>query len=224
RTEVGARAAASHTGALTGSDEVLDAAFRRTGVLRVENIGDLFAMAEVLAHQPFPKGPRLTILTNAGGPGVLAADALVTGGGALAELSAETREALNGLLPVHWSHGNPVDVLGDAAPERYARAREAAAPDAGSDGLLVILTPQAMTDPTGTAEQLKPYARLGDRPVLASWMGGASVAAGEAILNAAGIPCFPYPDTAARMFTYLWRFSYNLRGLYATPVLALESR
>lgn len=217
RTEVGARAAASHTGSLTGSDEVLEAAFRRCGALRVNSIADLFYMAEVLAKQPRPRGNRLTVLTNAGGPGVLAADALIQGGGQLAELSAETREALNGILPVHWSHGNPIDVLGDAGPERYARALEIAAKDPNSEGLLVILTPQAMTDPTQTADRLKGYARIANKPVLASWMGGASVSAGEAILNAAGIPAFPYPDTAARVFNYMWRYSSNLRGLYETP-------
>ncbi|MBI3988365.1 MAG: CoA-binding protein, partial [candidate division NC10 bacterium] len=147
RTEAAAKAAASHTGALTGSDEILDAAFRRSGVLRVNSIADLFYMAEVLAKQPRPKGPRLTILTNAGGPGVLATDALITNGGELAELSKETFESLNQLLPAHWSHNNPIDILGDAGPERYAKALEIAAKDPNSDGLLVILTPQAMTDP-----------------------------------------------------------------------------
>ncbi|MDZ7262303.1 MAG: bifunctional acetate--CoA ligase family protein/GNAT family N-acetyltransferase, partial [candidate division KSB1 bacterium] len=223
RTEGAARAAASHTGSLTGSDEVLEAAFRRTGVLRVNAIAELFYMAEVLAKQPRPRGPRLTILTNAGGPGVLATDALITNGGELAELSEETMNLLNQLLPPHWSHNNPIDILGDADPIRYAKALEIAAKDPNSDALLVILTPQAMTDPTQTAEQLKPYAKLGDKPILASWMGGAEVAAGEMILNRANIPTFPYPDTAARMFNYMWRYSYNLRGLYETPVLPLAS-
>ena len=116
RTEAAAKAAASHTGSLTGSDEVLEAAFRRGGVLRVNSIADLFYMAEVLAKQPRPKGPRLTIVTNAGGPGVLATDALIASGGELAELSPDTMEALNQILPPAWSHNNPVDVLGDASP------------------------------------------------------------------------------------------------------------
>jgi len=221
-TEVAARAAASHTGALTGSYEVLEAAFRRCGVLRVHGMAYLFYMAEVLSKQPRPAGPRLTILTNAGGPGVLATDALIGEGGELAELSQETLQALNELLPAHWSHGNPIDILGDADPERYAKALELAVKDPNSDGLLVILTPQAMTDPTQTAEQLKTYAKLGDKPILASWMGGADVAAGTAILNRADIPTFPYPDTAARVFHYMWRYSYNLRGLYETPVLPAD--
>jgi len=223
RTEAAAKAAASHTGALTGSDEILDAAFRRSGVLRVNNIADLFYMAEVLAKQPRPKGPRLTVLTNAGGPGVLAADSLIGNGGELAELSQQTIESLNKLLPAHWSHNNPIDILGDAGPERYAKAVEIVAQDPGSDGLLVILTPQAMTDPTQTAEQVKAFASLTNKPILASWMGGASVAAGESILNSSNIPTFPYPDTAARAFQYMWRYSYNLRALYETPVLPADS-
>jgi acetyltransferase len=219
RTEAAAVAAASHTGALTGSDEVLEAAFRRCGVVRVTSISDVFYLADVLSKQPRPHGPRLAILTNAGGPGVLATDALIGLGGELAPLSPETMKAFDELLPPHWSHNNPVDILGDAGPQRYAKALEIAAHDPNIDGLLTILTPQAMTDPTQTAEQLKPYAKSTGKPVLASWMGGAEVAAGQDILNRAGIPTFPFPDTAARVFFYMWRYSYNLRGLYETPSL-----
>jgi acetyltransferase len=222
RTEAAAKAAASHTGSLTGSDEVLAAAFRRCGVLRVQNIADVFYMAEVLAKQPRPNGPRLTILTNAGGPGVLATDALITSHGELATLSEETIGQLSTFLPPSWSHNNPIDVLGDAGPDRYAKALEMAAKDPNSDGLLVILTPQDMTDPTKTAEALKPYAHIDGKPVIASWMGGADVQAGEEILNRAGIPTFPFPDTAARAFVYMWRYTYNLRGLYETPTLAMR--
>ncbi|HET7748746.1 MAG TPA: bifunctional acetate--CoA ligase family protein/GNAT family N-acetyltransferase [Terriglobales bacterium] len=222
RTEAAAVAAASHTGALTGSDEVLDAAFRRCGVLRVTSISDVFYLADVLSKQPRPHGPRLAILTNAGGPGVLATDALMGLGGELAPLSPETMKAFDELLPPHWSHNNPVDILGDAGPQRYAKALEIAAHDPNIDGLLTILTPQAMTDPTQTAEQLKPYAKSTSKPVLASWMGGAEVAAGQDILNRAGIPTFPFPDTAARVFFYMWRYSYNLRGLYETPSLPAD--
>jgi acetyltransferase len=223
RSAAAAKAAASHTGSLTGSDEVLEAAFRRSGVLRVNNIADLFYMAEVLSKQPSPKGPRLTILTNAGGPGVLATDALIMGGGELAELTPETMEAYNAVLPVTWSHNNPVDIIGDASPERYAKALDIASKDPHSDGMLVILTPQAMTDPTRIAEQLKPLAKQEGKPVLASWMGGVDVAAGEEILNRANIPTFPYPDTAARAFLYMWRYSYNLKGLYETPAMPEDS-
>lgn len=222
-TEGAAKAAASHTGSLTGSDEVLDAAFRRCGVLRVGTIADLFYMADVLAKQPRPKGPNLTIITNAGGPGVIAVDALIGNGGRLTELSPDTMQALNGVLPAAWSHNNPVDVLGDAEPERYAKALELSAKDPSSDGLLVILTPQDMTDPTKTAEQLRPYAQLGyGKPVLASWMGGPEVENGRDVLSKAGIPTFAYPDTAARLFDTMWRYSENIRNLYETPSSSSE--
>jgi acetyltransferase len=224
RTDEAAQAAASHTGSLTGSDEVLAAAFRRCGVLRVNTIDDLFNMAEVLAKQPRPRGNRLTIITNAGGPGVLATDALITEGGQLAQLSQETMAALDEMLPAHWSHNNPIDVLGDAGPDRYQEAVELMADNPDSDGLLVILTPQAMTRPTQTAQMLKRmYTRSTryphNKPILASWMGGADVASGESILNQSNIPTFPYPDTAARVFNYMWRYNKRLQSLYETPLL-----
>jgi acetyltransferase len=219
RTDAAAKAAASHTGSLTGSDEVLDAAFRRTGVLRVDSIADLFAMADVLAKQPRPTGRRLAIVTNAGGPAVLATDALLGSGGELAVLSPQVRQSLDAILPPQWSHNNPIDVLGDAAPDRFAKALKVVADDSDNDGVLVILTPQDMTDPTQTAETVKSMAKLDGKPMLASWMGGAEVAAGQAILHRAGIPTFDFPDQAARAFSYMWRYSYNLRALYETPAL-----
>ncbi len=220
RTAAAAKAAASHTGALAGSDDVLDAAFRRCGVLRVERIAEIFYMAEVLSKQPRPKGPNLTIVTNAGGPGVLATDALIQSGGQLTALSEETMAKLNEFLPPHWSHGNPVDILGDAEPERYAKTIEIVAQDPASDGLLVILTPQDMTDPTQTAEQLRHVCESPQKkPVIASWMGGADVAAGQAILSRAGLATFPYPDTATRVFNYMWQYAKNLRAIYETPAL-----
>jgi len=218
RTSAASKAASSHTGALTGSDEVFDAALRRCGVLRVSSISDLFYMAEVLGKQPRPRGPKLTILTNAGGPGVLATDALLESRGELTTLSDASLASLNQLLPPHWSRGNPIDILGDADPDRYSKALEIAAKDPNSDGLLVILAPQGMTDPDHVAERLTAHAKIHGKPILASWMGGKSVANGVATLNSAGIPTFSYPDTAARAFTYMWRYTYNLRGLYETPV------
>ncbi len=219
RTEQAAKAAASHTGSMAGSDDVLEAAFRRVGVLRVASIADIFYMTEVLANQPRPKGPKLAIVTNAGGPGVLATDALLTLGGALAEISVATTEALNKVLPPHWSHNNPIDIIGDAGPERFERTIEIVAKDPNVDGLLVIMTPQGMTNPALIAEKLTRFAKLDGKPILTSWMGGSEAAQGEAILNRAGIPTFPFPDTAARAFHYMWKLSYNLRGLYETPVL-----
>jgi len=223
RTEAAAKAAASHTGSLTGSDEVLQAAFQRVGVLRVEAISELFDMAEVLAKQPRPKGPRLTIVTNAGGPGVLAVDMLITSGAQLADLTPETMLSLNQILPPTWSHNNPVDIIGDAGPELYAKAVDIVAKDPNTDGLLVILTPQAMTDPTATAEELKPFAHIEGKPILASWMGVGQVEKGEDILNEAKIPTFKYPDRAAKAFYYMWRYSENLRSLYETPQTPVQN-
>ena len=222
RTAAAAQAAASHTGALTGSDDVLNAAFRRCGALRVHTISDLFDMAEILAKQPRPQGNRLSIVTNAGGPRAIATDALISDGGALADLAPETVLQLDEFLPPQWSHHNPIDILGDASSDRYAKTLEAIAPDRNSDGLLVILTPQAMTHPTQTAEKLKSCSKLG-KPLLASWMGGVKVSAGTQILNQANIPTFPYPDTAVRLFNYMWRYTYNLRAIYETPSLSADS-
>jgi acetyltransferase len=219
RTEAAAKAAASHTGSLAGSDEVLDAAFRRVGVLRVNTISQVFDMADVLAKQPRPRGPHLAIVTNAGGPGVLATDSLIESGGELAAPSEATRTALDAFLPAAWSKGNPIDILGDADAGRYARTLEVAAQDPGIDGMLVIFTPQAMSDPTATAQALAKYAHIPGKPVLASWMGGESVRPGEEILDRAGIPTFAYPDTAARLFTLMWRSHYNLQAIYETPTL-----
>ena len=221
RSEAASKAAASHTGALTGSDEVLDAAFRRSGVLRVQNISDLFYMADVLSKQARPKGPRLTIVTNAGGPAVLATDALIALNGELAPLTDTTLSALNEFLPAHWSHGNPVDILGDAEPERYAKTLELAAKDPNSDGLLVVMSPQGMTNPAEVAAKIAPYSH-GEKPILASLMGGESIEEAKPVLNAAGIPLFAFPDTAARVFSHMFRYSYNLRGLYETPSLAVN--
>lgn len=220
RSEAAAHAASSHTGALTGSDEVFDAAVRRCGVLRVQSIADLFHMAETLGRQPRPRGPRLMIVTNAGGPGVLATDALVANGGELAPLSDSSRTSLNEFLASHWSHGNPIDVLGDADTQAYVRALGIATQDPGSDGVLAILAPQGMTDPTAVAEHIKLFAQSSEKPLLASWMGGDLVAKGIDILNEAGIPTFAYADSAARAFCYMWHYTYNLRGIYETPSLS----
>jgi acetyltransferase len=218
RTSEAAAAASSHTGSLVGSDEALDAVFRRCGVLRVDSIAELFYMAETLVKQPRPTGPKLTIITNAGGPAVLATDAIVRAGGELGKLEQSTLEELNEILPPQWSHANPVDILGDASPDRYAKTLAAADRDANTDGLLVVLTPQSMSDPTATAKTLAEYVKNTKKPVLASWMGGIDVSEGERILSAAGVPTFPFPDTAARIFHNMWRYSESLQALYATPL------
>jgi acetyltransferase len=221
RSEAAARATMSHTGSLAGSDAVLDAAFRRCGMLRARTISDVFYMADVLGKQPRPDGPRLTIVTNAGGPGILATDALIDYEGTLAELSSSTLDQLNALLPAHWSHANPIDVLGDASPETYAGALTLALRDPNTDGLLAIVTPQGMTSATGLARSI---VQLGHsaKPIVASFMGGKSMDEAANILNAGNIPCFPYPDSAARVFEYMWQYSRNLRSLYETPSLDEE--
>ena len=223
RTAAASKAAASHTGSLTGSDEVLEAAFRRVGVLRVNAIADLFNMAQVLGKQPRPKGPRLAIVTNAGGPAALSTDALIIEGGEIAQLSEGTYKALNDFLPPFWSHNNPVDVLGDGDAARYAKAVEIVAKDDENDGIMVILTPQAMTKSIETAELLSKVSIPKDKPILTAWMGGAQVSSGAEILRRNGIPSYGYPDTAARAFAAMWRYSSNLRSLYETPSPTLES-
>ena len=176
-------------------------------------------MAEVLAKQPRPRGPRLMIVTNGGGPGVLASDALLENGGVLATPSPETLAALDDELPRYGSHGNPFDLLEDAGPDRFARVVERVAADPNADGLLVILTPQPMTDPTRSPIGSGGLSYPEGKPILASWMGGANVLAGEDLLSRAGIGTFRHPDSAARAFCYLWRYSENLRALDETTAV-----
>jgi len=220
QTEAARKAASSHTGAVTGADETFEAAFRRCGILRVATIGELFDMAEVLGKQPRPKGPRLAIVTNAGGAGVLATDALLANGGQLAKITAETTEALNKLLPAAWSHDNPVDTLGDVDPETYVKALEITAADPECDAVLSILAPQGMTEPERSATLLSKIAESIHKPILASWMGGSRMQLASNVLNDARVSTFEYPDDAARSFAYMWRYSLNLRALYEAPMFA----
>jgi acetyltransferase len=224
RHEAGARAAASHTGAMAGSDAVFDAAFRRAGVLRVTTIPDLFSMSEILASQPQPKGPALAIITNAGGPGVMATDALMLAGGELAQLSPASLAALDKVLPPFWSHANPIDVLGDATPERYRQAVDICARDPAVQGLLVLLTPQAMTNPTETARQLTALSNPAQKPVLSCWMGGADVQPGKRLLSAAGIPTFDAPEAAINAFLKMVQYHRNQELLYERPAALPEEQ
>jgi acetyl coenzyme A synthetase (ADP forming)-like protein len=219
-TEAAIRAVASQTGALISDDTVIDSAFRRVGVLRVKTIEDLFCMAEVLSKQPRPKRPRLAIVTDAGGPGVLATDVLVAEGGEVAQLSPESIEQLSAILLNHWSQHNPVNVLGDGGSDRYIKAIEVLTEDPNVDGVLTIVTPQVATDPTAIAIALAAFKNVSDKPILACWMGAADVAEGETVLNASGIPTFQFPDAAARTFCCMWRYTDNLRALYETPGLS----
>jgi acetyltransferase len=220
RHEAGARAAASHTGALAGADAVFDAAFRRAGVLRVTSIPDLFNMSEILAMQPPPRGPALALVTNAGGPGVMAADELMLRGGALAALGLETMAALEAGLPPFWSRSNPIDILGDAPPERYRLAVEACLKDPAVQGTLVLLAPQAMTNPTETARQVVSVAsavQTTNKPLLACWLGGEGVRAGRDILHQAGVPTFDSPESAIRAFLHMVQYRRNQELLYERP-------
>ncbi len=212
-----AAAAASHTGALAGEDAVYDAAFERMGVARVFNIGEIFDCADLVGRPKVPKGPRLAVLTNAGGPGVMATDALVAAGGVLARLSDATMRELDEGLPPQWSRRNPVDVLGDAKSKLVAKAARIVLEDPGVDALLVIITPQAMTNPTAVAREVCAQAASTPKPVLAAWLGGASMREGTNLLNEAGIPTYQTPEQAVRAFMTLVSYARNLEILYETP-------
>jgi len=212
-----AAAAASHTGAMAGVDAVYEAAFQRAGIVRIFEVDDMFDCAELLAKQEPPQGDRLALITNAGGPGVMTTDALIARSGTMAQLSDATIEKLNEVLPNCWSHGNPVDVLGDAPPERFAQALEIVLKDKGVDAILVILTPQAMTDPTATALRVGQVAANAHKPILATWMGGHVVREGVQLLNGAGIPTYTTPEKAVRAFMHLVSYARNLETLHETP-------
>ncbi|VVM04304.1 Acetyltransferase Pat [Methylacidimicrobium cyclopophantes] len=222
RTKAAARAALSHTGSLAGSDEAIEAAFRRVGVIRAQTVEELFSLAEALGGNARPSGPRLSILTNAGGAGVLATDALLLSGGELAPLSGETLEELDRILPPSWSRNNPVDIIGDADADRYRKAAEVLKKEPQSDGMLVLLCPQAMTEPTRTAELLCEAVKDYGKPVLAAWMGGEAVEGGTALFHQARIPCFSYPEAPARAFALIWQHRRNLELLYETPRLLVD--
>jgi acetyltransferase len=212
-----AKAAASHTGALAGEDAVYDAAFQRAGIERIFDINDMFEVAGLLGRYQTPQGSRLAIMTNAGGPGVMATDALIGQRGQLADFSDETMKKLNECLPPFWSHGNPADILGDAPPERYGQAAQIILADPNVDAVLVILTPQAMTDPTATARVLGEAVKGSTKPVLASWMGGLMVSEGVKVLNQAGLATYDTPDQAVRAFMHLVSYAKNMETLYETP-------
>lgn len=216
-SDEGAKAAMSHTGSLTGDDAVFNAAFKRAGVLRVQTIGELFSYAKTLAMQKIPTGNRLAVVTNAGGPGVIATDALIQNGGKLAKLTAESMDRLNQTMPPMWSRRNPVDILGDADDARYKVAVEVCLTDPNVDGILVILTPQAMTNPESVARSLVQLAKFSNKTILASWMGESQVQQGREILKKGKIPVFRVPETAVRTFLGMYQYSKNLEFLHETP-------
>ncbi|MDD5163094.1 MAG: acetate--CoA ligase family protein [Candidatus ainarchaeum sp.] len=214
RFEESAKAAVSHTGAMAGNDEVFDAAFRSAGIVRVEGIQDLLSCSEAFSKQPVPKGNRILVITNAGGPGVMATDAIIKNKCRLAFLSRETMRKLNRVLPKNWSHNNPVDILGDASPERYAKAFETALKEKNSDCIIVILTPQAISRPDEVAKKITEKAKNSGKTILASWIGENFVESGREILQQNNIPCFETPEEAVRVFSYMNQYRENIKNIY----------
>jgi acetyltransferase len=215
-----AKAAASHTGSLTGEDVIYDAAFKRAGIVRVEEIADLFNCAEVLGMQPLPNGPNLVIITNAGGPGVMATDALIARGGKLAKLSPKTMEYLNSILPHYWSKGNPVDILGDAKADRYKAVLEACLNDENVDGVVIIYTAQAVAEPVEIAKSIVEVCKnrgYQSKTILTSFMGTGAVEEANRIFNQNSIPTYSTPEQAVKTYLYMYQYKRNLELLYETP-------
>lgn len=213
----GSRAAMSHTGALVGADDVFDAALERAGVVRARTVQQLFSAARMLSSGARVRGNRLAIITNAGGPGVMATDRAVELDAAMAELGARTMSRLDAALPPAWSHGNPVDVLGDADAARYRAALDACLDDPEVDGVLVMLTPQAMTEPDMVADAVLEAAAASRKPVLTCWMGGRQVAEARHRFSDNGIPHFPTPEACVEAFAYLASYERNQRLLLQVP-------
>lgn len=212
-----AEAALCHTGALCGEDAVYDAAFRRAGIVRVEAISDLFNCAETLAMQPNPQGSNLTIITNAGGPGIMATDSLIAKGGMLSPLSDKTVQALNEVLPSYCSKLNPVDVLEEATADRFRKVMEICFRDPNSDGFLIIYTPQGTSDPVETAKTIVELSKETTKPILTSLMGEDVCRKARRILRKNGIPSVTTPEEAVSTFMYMWSYTQNLELLYETP-------
>jgi len=217
RYKEGAIAATSHTGALAGEDVIYDAAFRRAGIVRVKDIRDLFNCSSILAKQPRPTGPNIAIITNAGGPGVLATDSIIEKGGKLAKLSEETVEKLNTFLPAHWSRANPVDIIGDSDEERYQSAIEVCLDDKNVDGILVLCVPQVMANPKKLADRIIDISRKTTKPILTSFIGEETVYHARQLLNRNNVPSYSSPDEAVEAYMYLYRYARGLELLYETP-------
>lgn len=224
RNETGTRAAVSHTAALIGKDNVFDAAIQRAGAVRVTTVTQLFAATSTLASGVRVEGPRLAIVTNGGGPGVMAADHAADLPLPLAELSEDSINKLSKVLPEHWSHSNPVDILGDADSSRYQAATGIVLADKNVDGLLILLTPQGMTDPTACAKGVIKAAKKFKKPVLACWMGETLVTKGRKLFSAAGIPQFRNPESGVDAFGYLACYRRNQKALLQTPAPLSRSK
>ncbi len=217
RYSAGAKAALSHTGALAGNYEVYNSVFKRVGVVRVDQIEDLFNCASVLDSKHLPAGSRIAIVSNAGGPGVIAADSVIANGGALADLSKESLEILDKALPACWSRGNPIDILGDADIGRYTKTIRACLDDLKVDGVIVLYTPQGNADPTELAERVVEVSRGSWKPVLTVWMGGECVGKARRIFYENDLPTYSTPEDAIRTYMYMYEYKRNLELLYETP-------
>ena len=213
----GSRAASSHTGALVGSDAVFDAALRRGGAVRVKTYTQLFAAARVLANGDLPRGERLAIVTNGGGPGVVAADSAAENGVPLAELAPETLARLDAALPAQWSHGNPIDIIGDAPPERFGAAAAAALADPGVDALLVLYSPVAVTPPEAAARAVVNAVRGARKPVLAGWLGDINPNESRKYLDGQGVANFYTPENAVEAFSFLCAHRRSQAQLMEVP-------
>lgn len=217
RHEEGSRAATTHTGAMVGADDVFDAALQRAGVVRAMTLEQLFAAARLLATQQRVSGNRLAIVTNGGGLGVMATDRAIDLGLTIASLSENTLNRLNKSLPAQWSHGNPVDLVGDASPQRYADAVNACLQDPNVDGVVVMLSPQAMTDAVACAQTVIDAQKATSKPVLACWMGEQQVEAAHRLFSQNHVPSFPSPETSVEAFTYLVNFYQSQQLLMQVP-------
>ena len=217
KTKEGMKAAATHTGAIAGEDSLYNALFSRAGIVRVDNISDLFSCSEILAMQPLPRGPNLAIITNAGGPGVMATDALISRGGKLAELSQETLEDLDKILPHYWSRSNPIDIGEDATVERFRKVLNACLKDPNINGFLIIYTPIGAASPKETAKAVVEVFRETGKPVLTSWLGEEEVREAREIFRENRIPTYLTPEQAVAAFMYMYQYARNLELLYETP-------
>jgi len=212
-----AQAATSHTGAMATRDTVCDALLRRAGLARVYNMDNIFDFSDLVGKKKIPKGSGLVIITNAGGPGVMAADALITQGGHLVKLSDEVLKNLDNLLPANWSHNNPIDVLGDASPTRIVKAVEIVLEDEKVNAVLVIITPQALTNPETTARMLINIAAKTTKLIMTSWMGGQIMRNSREILRKSQLPSYATPERAIQAYMTLVRYARNLEMLFETP-------
>lgn len=217
RNAEGARAAASHTGALAGADNVYDAALRRAGILRVYDLDELFDAVETLARSRPLKGDKLAILSNGGGPGVIATDAVIEQGGQLAEFSPATLRSLDQILPGTWSHANPVDMIGDANAETYANALSILLEDRNVDAVLVLNAPQAIAPPIDAAKAIVEIVKRARIPVLTCWLGGLAAGAARQVFSEADIPTYETPENAVRAFMHMVRYNRNQEILSQVP-------